>query len=69
MLRGLPWRLYSPVDPATTPTWVAPTWRTREDAFAYFRELQPLPESIGHSILLYRVSEADAARLNAKYWP
>jgi hypothetical protein len=69
LMRGLPWRLYDalPVDGASP--WVMPSWNTREQAFDYFRDLKPLPESIGHSILLYQVSAEDAARLNARYWP
>jgi 4-amino-4-deoxy-L-arabinose transferase-like glycosyltransferase len=69
LVRGLPWRIYDavPIDGSTP--WVMPTWRTREDAFKYFRDLTPLPESIGHSILLYRVSDEQANRLNDRYWP
>ncbi len=69
LLRGLPWRVYDPYFDPTIPTWVSPGWSTDEDAFGYFRELTPLPESLGYSILLYQISPADAARLNAKYWP
>ena len=69
LVRGLPWRLYEPTPLGGMAPWVMPAWNTREDAFAYFRELTPLPESIGYSILLYRVSQADADRLNARYWP
>jgi hypothetical protein len=70
LLRGLPWRLYDPIPIERAPSaWLAPSWNTKIGAFDYFRELEPLPESIGHSILLYRVSPEEAARLNAKYWP
>ncbi len=65
LLRGLPWRIYDP----ETLAWVSPAWNAKEHAFSYFRELTPLPESLGYSILLYRVTAADAKRLNAKYWP
>lgn len=69
LLHGVPWRIYDPYfDPATS-TWVSPAWSTEEDAFGYFRELTPLPESLGYSILLYQVSPADCARLNRKFWP
>ena len=33
------------------------------DAFSYFQTLKPIAR-IGHSILIYRVDEADAARLS-----
>ena len=69
LVRGLPWRLSDSVPPESGIPWVIPTWNSREQAFAYFRDLTPLPESIGYSILLYKVTEADAARLNARYWP
>ncbi len=69
MLRGLPWRLYARGGEAIAPTQalLRPSWNAREHAFAYFRDLKPLRDSIGHSILLYRVTRAEADRINAKY--
>jgi hypothetical protein len=58
LVHGLPWRVYD---------------NTRElpfsagiDAFGYFRTLTPIAQ-VGHSILVYRVTAADAARL-APLW-
>jgi hypothetical protein len=69
LLRGLPWRLHDPTPPGRDPAaWLWPSWDAREHAFGYFNELTPFA-SIGHSILLYRVNEADATRLNARHWP
>jgi hypothetical protein len=71
LLRGLPWRLYDPITIEQNPgAWLTPSWNARRiGAFRYFQELTPLAESIGHSILLFRVTPEQAARLNARYWP
>ncbi|HMB04285.1 MAG TPA: glycosyltransferase family 39 protein [Isosphaeraceae bacterium] len=61
LLRGLPWRVYDND---------AYRWAPREagaHAFSYFQEFEPIG-SIGDSIFLYRLSDADAARL-ARHWP
>ena len=59
MRQGLSWRIYDP-----SQVW-AGTWNARDGAYDYFRELTPF-HRIGHSILLFRVTEAQAARLNAR---
>ncbi len=59
LLYGLHWRLYD-----NTPFWQdawQPAWSTDSDAFAYFRLFQPI-ERIGHSIYIYKLSEADVER-------
>jgi 4-amino-4-deoxy-L-arabinose transferase-like glycosyltransferase len=66
LLYGLPWRYYDPVAldkvpaKATIHQWNVPAPR----AFSYFGRL-PVFHTIGHSINIYRLSESDAARLNA----
>jgi len=58
LVRGLPWRVYD-----------SSRWRPWEvwiDAFAYFRTLEPIAR-IGHSILIYRVDEAEAARISRSW--
>ena len=57
--QGLSWRIYDP-----SSIWAA-TWRANNGAYDYFRSLTPF-HRIGHSILLFRVTEAQAARLNAR---
>jgi hypothetical protein len=64
ILRGLPWSLYDP-----SPSSIYPAWRVDFDAFAYFRELEPIDRvGIGYSILIYRLTEADCARLNPRFF-
>jgi hypothetical protein len=58
LVRGLPWRVYD------NQRWGP--YSALGDAFGYFRALTPV-ERIGGSIFVYRVSEADAARL-APLW-
>ncbi|CAN5891428.1 phospholipid carrier-dependent glycosyltransferase [soil metagenome] len=60
LVRGLPWRVYDD-DPRS---WVP--IRAREGAFRYFEDLTPI-DHVGHSIFLYRIDEAEAARL-ARLW-
>ncbi len=57
LVRGLPWRVYDP-----SPRIWAGFWKAEDDAFGYFRELTPFTR-IGHSILLYRVTEAESRRI------
>ena len=66
LLRGLPWRVYGSTFNPASPNWFRPTLNLREHAYAYFRDLEPLSESIGHSILLYRITPAQAAAINAR---
>ena len=74
LLYGLPWRLYDPAPPeAVVEAW-APTWNAHGldpklpnfDAFGYFRDFQPIMPPIGHSIYVYRLTEADVARVAAQ---
>ena len=61
LAQGLPWRVYDP-----SPAVPGATWNALEDAFGYFRLLSPF-ERIGHSILLYRVTPEEAARINSRF--
>jgi len=64
LLYGLHWRLYD-----STPYWQEawqPIWAVSSNAFAYFRLFEPI-DRIGHSIYIYKLSEADAARA-APFW-
>jgi hypothetical protein len=68
LLHGLPWRVYDPADPRTTPEAWSPAWnaadffgRLEHDAFGYFRMFEPI-EKIGHSIYVYHLTEDDVAR-------
>ncbi len=56
---GLSWRVYDPS--LTIP---GATWNVRDRGYDYFRLARPF-DRIGHSILLFRLSEKDAARLEA----
>jgi hypothetical protein len=56
LVHGLPWRLYDP-SPMLPDAW-APVWKADQDAFAYFRNFIPITR-IGHSIYVYRLSQAD----------
>jgi hypothetical protein len=56
LVRGLDWRVYDPY------RW-AP-YRAERHAFSYFQELTPIA-SIGHSILIYRLTESDVTRLES----
>jgi 4-amino-4-deoxy-L-arabinose transferase-like glycosyltransferase len=58
LARGLPWRVYDRGE--------AGVFSARAHAFGYFRGLKPIAQ-IGYSILVYRLSAADAARL-APFW-
>jgi hypothetical protein len=58
LVRGLPWRVYDNARWAPYSAWT--------DAFGYFRTLSPIAQ-VGRSIFVYRVNEADAARL-APLW-
>jgi hypothetical protein len=61
LLRGLPWRVYDNDAYRWSP------WEAGAHAFSYFQELKPIG-TIGDSIFLYRLSDADAVRL-ARHWP
>ncbi|MDB5349573.1 MAG: hypothetical protein JWN86_820 [Planctomycetota bacterium] len=59
LVQGLPWRVYDP----SLRVW-AGSWDIVHDyAFSYFRSLKPITR-IGHSILIYRVTDAQAAAIN-----
>jgi hypothetical protein len=58
LVHGLPWRVYD------SSRWGP--WEVWIDAFAYFQTLEPIAR-IGHSILIYRVDEAEAARLSRRW--
>jgi hypothetical protein len=57
LLRGLPWRLYD-ANPLAAPQ----AWKANDFAFSYFQELKPM-DQVGYSIFIYRLTEADVARL------
>jgi hypothetical protein len=57
---GLSWRVYDP----STKVWAA-SWNAQDFAYDYFRIAKPF-DRIGHSILLFRLSETEAARLEAE---
>lgn len=61
LVQGLPWRVYD----SSQQVW-AGFWRAEEDAFGYFRELTPFAR-VGHSILLFRITDEQAATLNAGF--
>ena len=72
LVRGLPWRLYDPASqiPPHLVGWQA-AWRLDADPsepdrtpFGYFAALKPIAR-VGHSIFIYEVSAADAARWTA----
>jgi Dolichyl-phosphate-mannose-protein mannosyltransferase len=67
VLYGLPWRYYDPAPlEKLPPEAMNHMWNIPGDgAFMYFRR-EHLIETIGHSIKIFRLSEGDAARLNAK---
>jgi 4-amino-4-deoxy-L-arabinose transferase-like glycosyltransferase len=58
LLRGLDWRVYDRA------RWLP--WSAYSYAFSYFRSFEPVAQ-VGHSILVYRLDEADVARL-ARLW-
>ena len=62
LLRGLRWRVYS----NDTLRKESAPYEAESHAFDYFLALKPIAH-VGYSIFLYRVSEADAARL-APIW-
>jgi 4-amino-4-deoxy-L-arabinose transferase-like glycosyltransferase len=57
LVHGLPWRLYDPSPMAWEPAWNA----SEKDAFGYFRLFEPVAR-IGHSIYVYKLSQADVDR-------
>lgn len=61
LVRGLPWRVYdSPWNGMGQNRWVPyPVWT---DAFTYFQKLTPVA-NVGHSILIYRVTQDQADEL------
>lgn len=59
LVYGLKWRFYDPT-PLVNQAW-APTWRSKDDAFGYFRLFEPT-HRIGHSIYLYHLTAEDVAR-------
>jgi len=61
LVRGLRWRLYDP-SPARPDAW-APVWKSDQDAFGYFRKFEPIAR-IGHSIYVYKLSQADVERVS-----
>ena len=63
LVHGLPWRVY---DNARLPLYRWAPYDAGENAFSYFQPLKPIAQ-VGHSIFLYRVTAADAARL-APLW-
>jgi hypothetical protein len=60
LVRGLPWRVYEKDQLGT--------FSARTDAFGYFRTLVPIAQ-VGHSIFVYRLSEADVTRLGRLWDP
>ena len=60
--QGISWRVYDPTLKFPGPFAV---WAVEDRAYDYFRLARPFAR-IGHSILLFRLSEADAARLEAE---
>ncbi len=67
MLHGLRWRQYDPAPLERVPVAVQPLWSFENHAVDYFRQFQPMAR-IGHSILVYRLSEEDAALGNAELY-
>ena len=61
LLAGLPFRLYDP-----SPRPIPVVWRVEDDGFRYFRGLTPFAR-IGHSILLFRVTQEQADRVNSRW--
>jgi hypothetical protein len=61
LVHGLPWRLYDP-SPALPDGW-SPAWDAQKDAFKYFQQFTPITR-IGHSIDVYKLSQADVDRVN-----
>lgn len=59
---GVSWRVYDPSKRVAGG--VGGTWNARDGAYDYFRGVKPFAR-IGHSILLFRLSPQDAARLEA----
>lgn len=60
--QGISWRVYDPAMRLPGPFAV---WAVEDRAYDYFRLARPFAR-IGHSILLFRLSEGDAARLEAE---
>ena len=61
LVHGLPWRLYDP-SPVRQDAW-SPAWNAQEHAFSYFQQFTPI-KRIGHSIDVYKLSQADVDRVN-----
>jgi hypothetical protein len=65
LLYGLPWRLYDPASPSSAPEANQPVWNFHDpEALSYFRQFRPIMPPIGHSIYVFRLTEADVARVN-----
>jgi Dolichyl-phosphate-mannose-protein mannosyltransferase len=59
ILYGLNWRFYD-----STAYWHEawqPSWRMEDEAYSYFRQFEPI-DRIGHSIYIYKLTEADVRR-------
>jgi hypothetical protein len=61
LVHGLPWRLYDP-SPVLADAW-SPAWDAQRNAFSYFQQFAPI-KRIGHSIDVYKLSQADVDRVN-----
>ncbi len=59
LVKGLPWRVYD------STRWSP--YEAKKDTFSYFDQLKPI-DQVGHSILIYKVTEDDVARLKDR-WP
>lgn len=67
LLQGLPWRLYDPNPEALLPAWrMNRDWARNRGPFDYFRDLEPTA-ILGHSILIYEVTPAQAEQLNRRW--
>ncbi len=66
LVYGLPWRLYDP-SPVMPDAW-APAWNAGEDAFGYFRRFTPI-DQVGHSILIYNLTQEDIDRNGPRFGP
>ncbi len=58
LVKGLPWRVYD------SSRWIP--WEAKQYAYSYFDKLKPI-DQIGHSIMIYRITDEDAERL-APLW-
>ncbi len=64
LVQGLPWRFHDSLSLVAPEMVWQIAWRSGPDAFAYFASFTPIAR-IGHSILVYEVTEADCARWTA----